>query len=310
MGIQIIKNTNNKFMRGIHRQPFVFGILVLITSILMIPGLSAASQSVNTRNVETVSKLALIQSEDLPAKPNTPSSLKEKYDPKKEILENKFVLYKTVRIQNTTGNVYDLIVELTKLVGELNKIRLSSPTSTNAIDIAKINTEIKNINAIIKKSNLSYELPKLKTELEKEQNKRVADFKKELKKKNISYEKYIADQTRIAETKARDANRMSDMKQVQTALELYYTDINSYPAGTNAVLGSGNYACLNASGFQAAGCTNPYMGRIPMDRTTSSKYVYTKISDNSYSVRFTVEGEINGLKGNLVLNQSGISSAK
>jgi prepilin-type N-terminal cleavage/methylation domain-containing protein len=68
-----------------------------------------------------------------------------------------------------------------------------------------------------------------------------------------------------ARTKARDAKRMSDLKQVQTALELYYTDNNKYPgtsgtpltAVTNAALGAGNYACLDSTGFHAVGgCSN------------------------------------------------------
>lgn len=32
-----------------------------------------------------------------------------------------------------------------------------------------------------------------------------------------------------ARTKARDSKRLADLKQLQTALELYYTDQNAYP---------------------------------------------------------------------------------
>ncbi|OIO20560.1 MAG: hypothetical protein AUJ23_00125, partial [Candidatus Magasanikbacteria bacterium CG1_02_32_51] len=38
-----------------------------------------------------------------------------------------------------------------------------------------------------------------------------------------------------ARQKANDAKRLSDMKQVQTALELYYTDHNAYPTSTTAM---------------------------------------------------------------------------
>ena len=37
-----------------------------------------------------------------------------------------------------------------------------------------------------------------------------------------------------ARVKARDARRISDIKQIQTALEMYFTDNNDYPAAANA----------------------------------------------------------------------------
>ncbi|MBT3816923.1 MAG: prepilin-type N-terminal cleavage/methylation domain-containing protein, partial [Candidatus Magasanikbacteria bacterium] len=41
-----------------------------------------------------------------------------------------------------------------------------------------------------------------------------------------------------AREKARDSKRLSDLKQMQTALELYYTDVGSYPtAAAGVVLG-------------------------------------------------------------------------
>ncbi len=36
-----------------------------------------------------------------------------------------------------------------------------------------------------------------------------------------------------ARKKGRDARRLADMKEIQTALELYYSDHNSYPAATS-----------------------------------------------------------------------------
>ena len=40
--------------------------------------------------------------------------------------------------------------------------------------------------------------------------------------------------------KARDAKRVEDLRQLQTALEMYYSDYNHYPVWTSG--------CLNASG--------------------------------------------------------------
>jgi len=61
-----------------------------------------------------------------------------------------------------------------------------------------------------------------------------------------------------ARKKANDSKRLADVKQVQTALELYYTDNNSYPTTTAQVnLGTGNYTCLGSSGFGASGTVKP-----------------------------------------------------
>lgn len=55
-----------------------------------------------------------------------------------------------------------------------------------------------------------------------------------------------------ARERARDAQRKSDMRQVQNALRAYYNDSGSYPNGdTN-------------SGFRIAGC-GPASGRLPCD---------------------------------------------
>lgn len=108
-----------------------------------------------------------------------------------------------------------------------------------------------------------------------------------------------------ARLKARDAARMSDLKQLQTALELFYTDMNAYPAGSGVTLGSGNYACLNQSGWGAIGCSNAYLGQVPKDPLNNA-YVYTSAS-TSYYVNAAIEGPIGGVgPGVIHLNQSGI----
>ena len=114
-----------------------------------------------------------------------------------------------------------------------------------------------------------------------------------------------------AREKARDSKRLSDLKQVQTALELYYTDNNAYPAGTSALLGSTNYKCLNASGFAAQGCSSPYMGLVPLDPRNTGVYVYTYTSSASttYSITGTLEGTVNGLVGTIYATPSGISTS-
>lgn len=109
-----------------------------------------------------------------------------------------------------------------------------------------------------------------------------------------------------AREKSRDAKRLADMKQIQTALELYYTDNNVYPtAATAQTLGAGNYGCLNASGFAAAGCANPYMGIVPADPGANT-YTYTSANGSTYSIDATLEGTVNGLIGNIQATPSGL----
>lgn len=73
--------------------------------------------------------------------------------------------------------------------------------------------------------------------------------------------------------KARDAQRKSDLSQVQKALEQYYQDTGSYPASTNAF----NIIGLN-SGTISWGTSSvnnwPYMNLLPQDPDNSRTYVY------------------------------------
>ncbi|MBI5022654.1 MAG: type II secretion system protein [Candidatus Magasanikbacteria bacterium] len=99
-----------------------------------------------------------------------------------------------------------------------------------------------------------------------------------------------------AREKARDAKRLSDVKQMQTALELYYTDKSDYPDGTSLVLGGSSAGCLGGGGFAASGCTaTEYMGQVPANPTPNgADYVYTK-GTATYSITFSLEGTSGGL---------------
>jgi len=106
-----------------------------------------------------------------------------------------------------------------------------------------------------------------------------------------------------AREKSRDAKRVADIKQIQTALELYFTDQNAYPvAATALTLGGTSAVCLGTNGFQAAGaCTGTtYMGQVPSNPTpagTTTPYAYVSTSGSgTYSIGFGLEG----LTGSLV----------
>lgn len=109
-----------------------------------------------------------------------------------------------------------------------------------------------------------------------------------------------------ARVKARDAKRLSDLKQVQTALELYYTDKDVYPSVPLAVLlGDVNHICLNlASGFTTTGCTSAYMGLVPKDPGSNS-YSYTS-DGTTYTIAATLEDTVNGLTKKISVTPSGI----
>ena len=116
-----------------------------------------------------------------------------------------------------------------------------------------------------------------------------------------------------ARQRARDSKRLADLKQLQTALELYYQDQSSpsYPVETTPVtLGSASQACFNsASGFTTAGCPSPIMGLVPSDPGGSgatTTYSYTSTSGVSYLITATLEGTVNGLSGNISLTPAGI----
>ena len=111
-----------------------------------------------------------------------------------------------------------------------------------------------------------------------------------------------------ARKKANDAKRLSDIRQVQTALELHYTDNNKYPSGIDkAELGTGDFACLGSQGFGASGCANAYMPTVPKDPSGGS-YIYTSADGASYAITATLEAGGGGFKaGTIKATPSGMS---
>ncbi len=113
-----------------------------------------------------------------------------------------------------------------------------------------------------------------------------------------------------ARQKARDSKRLSDIKQVQTALELYYTDANSYPTTSVAVaLGSTGYTCLDTNGWSSAPCTGAtiYMGLVPAEPTPGvASYMYASPTGTAYTITATLEGTINELSGDIIASQNGL----
>ena len=108
-----------------------------------------------------------------------------------------------------------------------------------------------------------------------------------------------------ARLKSRDAKRVSDIKQMQTALELFFVDQSAYPSQATAALtlGAGNGLCLDQGGFDAA-CTASasnvvYMGQVPAAPTppTGASYTYdvNSTDTSTYNISFGLEGPTGGL---------------
>jgi prepilin-type N-terminal cleavage/methylation domain-containing protein len=106
-----------------------------------------------------------------------------------------------------------------------------------------------------------------------------------------------------ARTKSRDAKRVADIKQVQTALELAFVETNEYPtAATGTVLGSVGYnvLCDNTGNavWQAdtTGCTTVFMSLVPSNPLPGgADYVYTSDNGTTYSLTFRLEATTGGL---------------
>ncbi len=121
-----------------------------------------------------------------------------------------------------------------------------------------------------------------------------------------------------ARQRSRDAKRVSDIRQIQTALELGNSETGTYPTASNATLGSTNDKVLcNVSGvssFVAAStsCTGTvYMGLVPVNPTPNgADYVYNSSSGTgTYSITFTLEGATGQLgSGANCANQNGIQA--
>jgi len=90
-----------------------------------------------------------------------------------------------------------------------------------------------------------------------------------------------------ARQKARDARRVSDIKQIQTALELYYNDVSSYPA-----------AVVAGETIESGGVT--YMGQVPTNPAPNgTAYTYTQDAAGTYSITYTLEGVTGGIAAGL-----------
>ncbi|HTK60703.1 MAG TPA: prepilin-type N-terminal cleavage/methylation domain-containing protein [Candidatus Baltobacteraceae bacterium] len=120
-----------------------------------------------------------------------------------------------------------------------------------------------------------------------------------------------------ARQRSRDAKRVSDIRQIQTALELGYAEIGGYPSAPSPiVLGSAStdVMCVNGgSVFQGdtTGCTTTLMGLVPSNPTPNgADYLYSSATGSAtYRITFSLEGATGQLgAGANCANQNGIAA--
>lgn len=111
-----------------------------------------------------------------------------------------------------------------------------------------------------------------------------------------------------ARQKARDARRLTDLKQIQASLISYFNDNNHYPdsSDVSVILGSttGAYSvlCSTEAGFQTdkTGCGGIYMDPVPGDPKSGPgslyEYKYKNSADKrDYTIEFIYESGAGGL---------------
>lgn len=90
-----------------------------------------------------------------------------------------------------------------------------------------------------------------------------------------------------ARARARDTQRKNDLKQVKTALRMYYNDNQQYPDDD----GSGNISCCAwGNPFIVSGAT--YMKALPQDPLGSNySYYYDRVNSDSFNLYACLENK-------------------
>jgi len=111
-----------------------------------------------------------------------------------------------------------------------------------------------------------------------------------------------------ARQKSRDSKRVADVKQIQTALELFFSDSTAgYPAGSNITLGINSAKALCDGGWNTGSCAGTtYMGLVPTAPTPAetgcttgqNSYEYLSpvgVDAGQYSIKFCLGNKVGDL---------------
>ena len=97
-----------------------------------------------------------------------------------------------------------------------------------------------------------------------------------------------------ARERSRDVQRKSDLRNIQTALRLYYNDVGGFPASNSSysILGCGSggtSACSWGSAWIKG--TTTYMNILPSDPLISQSYRYTRTDSETYTIEACLENK-------------------
>lgn len=112
-----------------------------------------------------------------------------------------------------------------------------------------------------------------------------------------------------ARSKARDARRVSDVKQIQTAAELYYNDAGSYPPGISVTKDSP--MLYNGVTYMAKvpGNPSPFNDGTCPNAVTDTNYQYTLDSATTYRMVYCLGGATGNIPaGTNVATPAGITN--
>lgn len=83
-----------------------------------------------------------------------------------------------------------------------------------------------------------------------------------------------------ARTKARDAKRQADIRQLQTAIQLYYDDYGTFPSDNGSCnTGQGAWCCLGHGDMGTCWYGGSYHGSTVLDNSLAPKYIPTLSDD-------------------------------
>jgi general secretion pathway protein G len=96
-----------------------------------------------------------------------------------------------------------------------------------------------------------------------------------------------------ARQRGRDAQRKSDLRNIQTALRLYYNDYDKFPANMSSNIagcGTGGASlCIWGNPFEADG--NTYMSTLPRDSIFYYKYTRPETDLDTYTLEACLENK-------------------
>jgi prepilin-type N-terminal cleavage/methylation domain-containing protein len=110
-----------------------------------------------------------------------------------------------------------------------------------------------------------------------------------------------------ARSKSRDVKRLSDAKQIATALEMYFNDQGIYPAiswpSTTPLTG----LCISDLGISSTCGAMVYLSKIPSDPRGDDYQYYQLANGNDYRLSFVLEeGQSNYSAGQLAIGPDGL----